>query len=110
MVLHHSHEPDENLLAAELADSARTLENTHPVANWLRAAARDRHQLRLGGRQWYGTQTMIIDGVTVLDPATIDTTAVSAADRSARNATSIEHIRVLMARFDSIAGVRQPPS
>ena len=103
-MLHHSHEPEDDLRAAELADSARALEGAHPVANRLSAAARDRYQLRRGDRQWYGTQTTIVDGVTVLDPATIDTAAVDEADRRSRNTASLEQIRALLARFGSIGG------
>lgn len=108
MVLHHSHDPTDNDVAALLADSARRTTPPHPLAAWLSAAARDRSLQRRGLPQWFGTQTSIRDGVAVLDPATVDTTAVSPEERRARNAPAIDELRALMARHDSLVAARRP--
>ncbi len=104
MVLHHSSVPDDNLLAAQIADSARTVDSPHPMAAWLSGAAMDRYLSRIGEPQWYGTQMMTVEGVMVLDPATVDTSAVTPEERAERNAPSLERLRELMALYDSLVG------
>lgn len=79
MIFQHGDKPEHYARAHELAMQATELGAIAVPSRWLAAAAKDRHLLSIGEKQWYGTQFSVRDGCWELQP--IDTEAVTDEQR-----------------------------
>jgi hypothetical protein len=91
MILQHGADSISYRHAYELAQRSVGLDSTNENARWLTAAARDRYLLSIDEAQWYGTQLLILNGITYLQR--IDTTKVTDADRARLGAQTLDEIR-----------------
>lgn len=103
-IMHHGYEVEDYEMAHSLALKALEFDDRHRMSPWLAAATKDRYLLKAGEPQWYGTQALEFLQQTKkmgINPDKIDTTAVSAAQRKAWNAPSIETIRTYINNYEA---------
>ncbi len=91
MIFQHGTDSIAYKKAHELAQRAVELDSSNATARWLTAATLDRYLLSLGKAQHYGTQYLMLDGVTYLQH--IDTTQVSDSERKRKGVPTLREIR-----------------
>lgn len=94
MIFQHGGDSSSYRLAHELVVRSVELDSTNNVARWLTAATYDRYLLSLNQPQWYGTQYLIWDGTTYLQP--IDTTKVTDSIRVTFGVRTLEEIHAYL--------------
>lgn len=102
-IMHHGTDSVAYLKSHELALIAIGFgDNKHKMAPWLAAASKDRYLLSINKPQWFGTQDMEFLQETKkmgMNPAKIDTTAVTPEQRLEWNAPPIERIRTYLKNY-----------
>ncbi|MEM1126644.1 MAG: hypothetical protein AAGI71_08335 [Bacteroidota bacterium] len=91
MIFQHGADSTAYRKAHELAQRSVELDSTNGVARWLTAASWDRYLISIGEPQWYGTQSLTLDGTTYL--RRIDTTRVSDPERQRLGVETLSEIR-----------------
>ena len=108
MVFQHGGDTLSYRRAYDLACRSVALDSTNEDALWLTAASYDRYLLSKGEPQWYGTQLLILNGVTYLQK--IDTTRVTDADRVRLGVETLDQIHAnLTAANGDDRGLLQVP-
>ena len=100
MIFQHGTDEHSALAAHDLAKRSVKLDSTNTASKWLVAASWDRHQMRIGEPQWYGTQFVKDtpnDSWRLYD---IDTTQVTDAERQRLGVRTLAEARARVEKLN----------